>query len=174
MRATVVRDAIRLGIVTWVTRRSIVLQATNALNPPRMGHDRLRKTGPLHAARRTPMSQPIVFISHGKVKDGKLEGLIPLLRDREKRLEAEKPRTLASLAYLGNDGQLTIFHIFADADSFDLHLQGAEERLRGFEEFAESGGLEIYGTPSDMGMSAMGQSVASRKFLAGFLRLTPG
>jgi hypothetical protein len=120
------------------------------------------------------MSQPIVFISHGNVKEGKLEGLIPLLREGEKRLEAEKPRTLASLAYFTNDGQLTIFHIFADADSFDLHLQGAEERLRGLEEFLESPTLEIYGKPSDLALAAMGQSATSGEFLAGFLRLTPG
>lgn len=120
------------------------------------------------------MSQPIVFISHGKVKEGKLEGLVPLLREGEKRLEAEKPRTLASLAYLADDGQMTIFHIFADADSFDLHLQGAEERLRGWEEFAETRGFEIHGKPSDLAMSAMGQSATSGQFLAGFLRLTPG
>ena len=120
------------------------------------------------------MSQPIVFISHGKVKDGKLEGVIPLLRDGEKRLEAEKPRTLASLAYLGPDGEMTIFHIFADADAFDLHLQGAEERLRGWEELAETPGIEIYGKPSDLALEAMGQSATSGEFLAGFLRLTPG
>jgi hypothetical protein len=173
MTATVVRAAIGLIIVTPLRGTSIVLEATNALNPPRMGHDRLRKTGPLHAARRTPMSQPIVFISHGKVKDGKLEGLIPLLHEGEKWLEAEKPRTLASLAYLGDDGEMTIFHIFADADSFDLHLQGAEERARGFEEFAETPVFEIYGKPSDLAMGAMGQSATSGEFLAGFLRLKP-
>jgi len=120
------------------------------------------------------MSQPIVFISHSKIKEGKLEGLVPLLHEGERRLEAEKPRTLASLAYSTKDGQLTIFHIFADADSFDLHLQGAEERLRGWEEFVEAADLEIYGKPSDPALAAMGQSATSGKFLGGFLRLMPG
>ena len=120
------------------------------------------------------MSEPIVFISHSKVKEGKLEGLIPLLREGEKRLEAEKPRTLGSLAYLTNDGTLTIFHLFGDADSFDIHLQGAEERLSGWEEFVEGAEFEIYGKPSDPALAAMGQSATSGKFLGGFLRLMPG
>jgi len=127
------------------------------------------------------MSQPIVFISHSRVKESKLDGLVQLLREAEKRLEAEKPRTLASLAYLTNDAQVTIFHIFADADSFDIHVQGAEERLRGWDEFVETPTLEIYGKPSDLVLEAMGHPATSGaalsgqpEFIGGFLRLNSG
>lgn len=120
------------------------------------------------------MSEPIVFIAHSRVKEGKLDGLVEFLREGYKRLEPEKPHTLASLAYLTNGTELTVFHLFADADSYDVHQEGAEERLRGIDEFLEPGPLEIYGKASDLAMGAMGQSATSGEFLAGFLRLTPG
>jgi len=65
--------------------------------------------------------------------------------------------------------------------SMGLAGQGAEERLRGWEEFVETGGVEIYGKPSDLVLEVMRQSATPGvalsvhpEFLAGFLRLTPG
>jgi hypothetical protein len=46
------------------------------------------------------MSEPIVFISHFRVKEGKLDGYRRLQRDATRALEAEKPRTVAFLSYL--------------------------------------------------------------------------
>ena len=128
------------------------------------------------------MSEPIIFIAHNRVKEGKLDGLVEFLRAGYKRLEAEKPQTLASLAYLTNGSQVTVFHVFADAGSYDLHQQGMEERLRGADEFIESGALEIYGKPSDPALEMMRQGATlagvtlsvQPDYLGGFLRLKSG
>lgn len=54
------------------------------------------------------------------------------------------------LAYVSEDGtRVTIVHVFADADSMDLHVEGAEERTRTAYEFVEPRGFEIYGMPSE-------------------------
>ena len=128
------------------------------------------------------MSEPIVFISHFRVKAGKVEAYKELQRDTAKLLLADKPRTLAYLAYLTESGeQITIVHAFADTESMDLQFQGAFERAKvGFELF-EPDGWEIYGKPSEEVIDAMRQAATASgvtltlqpEYVAGFLRMTP-
>jgi hypothetical protein len=128
------------------------------------------------------MSGPIVFISHFRVKEGKSHGMKQFFREGTKLLQEEKPRTLAFLSYLSEDGtQLTIVHVFADADPMDLHVEGAEERTTGAYEFVEPRGFEIYGMPSDRVLEMFRGAATSEaqvsfqtQHLGGFLRLRPG
>jgi quinol monooxygenase YgiN len=104
---------------------------------------------------------PIVFISHFKVREGKLEGFEDLSRAIQTALEEEKPRTVAYLFYLNDDrSELTIVHLFPDADAMDVHSEGADERAAAAYEFVEPAGWEIYGRPSP---SAWADSSASNK-----------
>lgn len=122
------------------------------------------------------MPEPIVFISHFKVKQGKLDGFKQYFREGASVLEAEKPRTVAFLAYLNEKGtEATIVHVFPDAESMDLHVQGADERSAGAYEFMEPAGFDIYGTPSDhvLGMMREASLALQPQHLGGFLRLTP-
>lgn len=129
------------------------------------------------------MSEPIVFISHLRVKEGKLDAYRHLQRDAARRLQAEKPRTLVFLTYLNAEGtQMTAVHVFADAESMDLHFQGSEERSKTAYEVLEPEGWEIYGSPSDAALETMQQAAASSgvtltvqaEHVAGFLRPTSG
>ena len=129
------------------------------------------------------MSEPIVFISHLRVKEGKLDSLRQFSPVGTKRLETEKPRTLVFLAYLDDSGDRVSFvHVFADAESMDLHFQGAEERSKAAYEFLQPDGWEIYGRPSDDVIVSMRQAAESSgvtlilqsEYLAGFLRPTSG
>jgi hypothetical protein len=129
------------------------------------------------------MSEPIVFISHFRVKAGNVEAYKELQRDTATLLLSQKPRTLVYLAYLTESGdQITIVHAFADAESMDLQFQGALERAKvGFELF-EPDGWEIYGRPSDEVLASMREMAAAfgvtltlqREYVAGFLRVSPG
>jgi quinol monooxygenase YgiN len=129
------------------------------------------------------MSEPIVFISHLRVKEGKLDSLRQLSAVAMKRLETEKPRTLVFLFYLDDSGDRVSFvHVFADAESMDLHFQGAEERSKAAYEFLQPDGWEIYGRPSDDVIESMRQAAESSgvtltlqsQYVAGFLRPTSG
>jgi quinol monooxygenase YgiN len=129
------------------------------------------------------MTQPVVFISHFRVKEGKLDGFRQRSEGTTKSLEAEKPATVAFLTYLSEDGtQLSIVHVFPDAGSMDAHVEGAEERAAAAYEFVEPAGWEIYGRPSDGVLEMMRRSAASAsvplvhhpEHLAGFLRLRAG
>jgi quinol monooxygenase YgiN len=96
------------------------------------------------------MAEPIVFISHFKVKEGKLDGLKQHHQMVVEQIKAEKPGTLAFLHYLNEEGaEYSIIHVFPDADAFDRHTEGAGERAKASFEFIELISREVYGMPSD-------------------------
>jgi hypothetical protein len=128
------------------------------------------------------MPEPIVFISHFRIKEGKLDAFRRWFKEGSKGLEAQKPRTLVFLGYLSEDGsRATIVHVFADAESMDLHVQGAGERSREAYDYLEPDGTEIYGKPSQAVMGMFQQEAPSAvsltvepEHLGGFLRVSPG
>ena len=129
------------------------------------------------------MSEPVVFISHFKVRQGKLDELKRLAGEVERSLREDKPRTAAWLVYLNEDGtRVSFVHCFPDADSMDLHFEGSDERSAAVYEFVEPDGFEIYGRPSDEALEPMRQAAAGSgvslrvlpERVGGFLRLQPG
>ena len=96
------------------------------------------------------MPGPIVFISHNTVKDGKLEGFRNAFGQVAQVLDAEKPGTVVYLAFAADDGsEVSVVHVFPDADAMGQHLQGVEERTGTAVEFIQTKGYEIYGSPSE-------------------------
>jgi quinol monooxygenase YgiN len=131
----------------------------------------------------SPGSEPIVFVSHFRVKDGTGAGFQETVRKVVAQMRAEKLRTLAFLIYLDENGRTaSIVHVFADAHSMDLHFAGAEQRSSAAYEHIVPTGWEIYGRPSDGVVETMRREAASaevklilqHEFQAGFLRLGPG
>jgi len=107
------------------------------------------------------MSEPVVFISHFTVKEGKLDHLKRLAGEVERSLRDDKPGTLAWLVYVDADGtKVSFVHCFPDADAMDLHFEGSDERTAAVYEFVEPAGFEIYGRPSDQALETMQQAAA--------------
>jgi hypothetical protein len=128
------------------------------------------------------MSEPVVFISHFKVKEGMLDELKRLSADVMSRLRSEKPRTVVFLAYLDEQGtEISFLHAFPDAESMDLHFEGVDERVAAAYQYLEPRGWEIYGRPNEGAMERMRQGAAEAgvtltvlpDHLGGFLRLQP-
>lgn len=108
------------------------------------------------------MTEPIVFISHFRVKAGQLDALRVFLQEGAAELQAGKPRTVAFLAYIDEAGtQASIVHVFPDADAMDLHFEGAEERSRAAYEFLEPSAWEIYGAPSAAALGLMREGASA-------------
>ena len=129
------------------------------------------------------MSEPIVFISHFRIKAGKLDAFKSLASETTKGLHGAKPRTLIFLSYVDEErGVITFIHVFGDADSMDIHFEGADERARAAYEFMEPAGWEIFGLPSPGTLERMQQAAASAgvtltvasDYVAGFLRASSG
>ena len=129
------------------------------------------------------MSEPIAFISHFQVKEGKLDALKSLNREAVTDLYSTKPQTLVWLSYLDDAGEtVTFVHLFADADSMDRHFEGAAERATTAYEYLVPLGWEIYGSPSAAVTEAMGRTAESfgvplthhPRFMSGFLQPSAG
>jgi hypothetical protein len=129
------------------------------------------------------MSEPIVFISHFRIKEGRFDALKQRALDTGDDLRSEKPRTILFLSYVDEDrSTISFVHAFADADAMDLHIEGAGERSRAAFEFIEPIAWEIYGSPSTAALETMRQTATASgatlsvqpEYLAGFLRLSSG
>ncbi len=124
------------------------------------------------------MSEPIVFISRNKIKEGKADEFRAHYQDSIPPIMASKPGTLAQLAY-GNEGvtEVTVVRLFPSADALDHQIQGADERSKKTYEFIEPISIEIFGAPSPATLERMkkiagsGVSVKiSPSYLGGFIR----
>src|SRR5215213_2202759 len=134
------------------------------------------------------MPEPIVFISHFRIKDGSRQAYEELAREVTPKLEAQKPATLVFLSYENEVGnRLSIIHAFPDADGMDRHFEGAAERgaaERGAAamEFLEPAGWDIYGEPNPTVLEQMRQLAAranvpltvDSRYVGGFLRAARG
>ena len=128
------------------------------------------------------MSEPVVFISHFGIKEGTLDDLRRLSEEVIEQLSEDKPRTVLYLAYVDDEGtRVSFLHAFPDAESMDLHFEGADERANAAYQYLEPRGWEIYGRPSDNAMGSMRQAATGAgvpltvlpDHLGGFLRLEP-
>lgn len=125
------------------------------------------------------MNEPIVFISHFTVIEGRLEDYRQLQVDIAEQLRREKPRTLAYVNYLDEGGsRMTAIHVFANPDAMDIHFEGSEGRSVRALEVLVPAGWEIYGRPSADVIDAMRAAATAAEvpltlngeFVAGFLR----
>jgi hypothetical protein len=137
----------------------------------------------LAAYQEAPLTDPIVFISTHRIKEGKLDDFKRFSIEMTPLIEAGKPNTVFFQSYLNQAGsEVTIIHVFPDADSMDSHFQGADDRSARAYEFIQPVRFEIYGTPSAQALSTMQQMTASlgapltvkSQPLTGFIRLGYG
>lgn len=128
------------------------------------------------------MSEAIVFISTHRIKEGKLEEFKEFSRKMMPLIEEGKPNTVFFQSYLNEEGtELTIIHVFPDADAMDLHFEGADDRSGKAYEFIQPERFEIYGPASDNVIASMTRQAApgigltfKPENLAGFIRLQSG
>ena len=128
------------------------------------------------------MSEPIVFISRNRIKDGMLDDFQKHYHDSIPPIEAGKPGTLAQLAYLNEDStQVDIVRLFTSQEAFDHQLQGADERSKITYKLIEPTSIEIYGTPSSFTIERMNKIAGSGidvriypHFIGGFIRPNSG
>ena len=126
-------------------------------------------------------SEPIVFISHQRVKEGKLEGYKQYYRQVAEQAKANKPGTVAHLAYHNEEGsELSIIHIFPNAEAMELHMRGVDELAKKAYEYVEILSFEIYGQPTEAVLERMIQIVGSGiavnirpQLIGGYIRFNP-
>ena len=105
------------------------------------------------------MSGPIIFISHSKVKQGKLEAYQRAAADAVELVESEEPRMIAFNCYASADGtDVSTVQVHPDAESLDFHMKIFFESLRE-KAFAtlDSYEISVYGASSDAALETLHQ-----------------
>ncbi len=128
------------------------------------------------------MTDPILFISHNRIKEGMFENISLHYQASVAAVEANKPGTLVQLAYSNEDGtEMTIVRLFPNANALDQQLQGADERSKTTYQFIEPTSFEIYGTPNsyalEMFKKVAGSGIAVSvhpQYMGGFIRPKAG
>ncbi len=106
------------------------------------------------------MSDPIVFISHSKLKEGNVEAFRELSEEVFSAMEAEKPGTVLHYGYLNEEAsEIHFVHVFPNADAMDAHMVGAAERVGKADEFIETFEFEIYGAPNEETLAMLRQAL---------------
>ena len=102
------------------------------------------------------MSEPIIFIAHQKIKQGKVNDYKKVYQEVGEWMEVNKPQTAAHIAYVSEDGtEASVVHIFPDIEAMEKHMQNlGDVGVKAFT-LMEIVGFDVYGTPSKMVMDSM-------------------
>jgi hypothetical protein len=128
------------------------------------------------------LKSPIVFVSRNTIKPGMGAAFRDHYLASLPRTEAEKPDTIAQLAYLNDDAtEVVIVRLFPGAAELDQQLQGADERSRLTYTFISPVAVELYGSPNPYAIEMLNkvagsgvQVTVNPDYIGGFLaRQTP-
>ena len=94
------------------------------------------------------MSQPFVFVSKHRVKDGAIADLEERSTAFARFVADREPWTIGFRLFLSADGsELTHVQVQPDAERMDLHMQLARDHIGAALELAETTSIEVYGQP---------------------------
>lgn len=129
------------------------------------------------------MSGPLIFISHSKVKPGKLAEYQEHVSEAADLVESNEPRMIAFNSYASEDGtDVSTVQVHPDAESLDVHMKIFTENLqaKAFDAL-DSSEVNVYGEPSESARQQLEQMAAMTGIRvrilparqAGFLRPQP-
>ena len=128
------------------------------------------------------MSEPIVFISNLRIKEGKVEEYKRFTRETTAWIKANRPRTVAILEYTSEDGtEASVVIVFPDAEAMEAHMLGLGELPNKAREYVEVASLQIYGKPNETTLETMKMIADSGvtfnikpQAIGGYMRLESG
>jgi hypothetical protein len=124
--------------------------------------------------------EPITYIDHSEVREGKLENLKTAISELVKLVEANEPRLIAYNAYLTGGGKrMTVVHVHHDSASLKFHMKVAGPAFPKFAQFIKLTAIDIYGELDDDLLKQLQDearmlgsgTVTVHKLHAGFFRL---
>src|SRR5438876_974175 len=96
------------------------------------------------------MSEPIVYVDHSDVREGKLEELKGSLKELADFVETNEPQILSYTVYLNEDQtRITVMHLHRDAPSLAFHMDVGGEVFPRFAELVNLRSIDVYGAVTD-------------------------
>jgi hypothetical protein len=129
----------------------------------------------------TNASEPIVYIDHSDIKDGKLEELKAGIRRLVDFLETREPQLITYGFYVDEEAsRMTVVAVHPDSASLEFHVEIGGPEFRKLADFISLTAIEVYGRPSEKALEQVrlkaaalgdGGSVVSIGRFAGFTHL---
>lgn len=118
---------------------------------------------------------PFIFVSTHTVKEGKLDDVPAATEEFISFVEANEPRVLGMHAYLDEESRkLTLVQIHPDAESMELHLQVAADRIHQAFELVDNDSVDVYGRPGPIAQRVLDQLRGEGVAVAVEAPLAPG
>ena len=107
------------------------------------------------------MSEPIVYVSTWKIKEGKFDAYARFHERLVKTVRDLEPRVATFLAFANEAGtEVTGIHVFSDADALDRHMGVLAEQMGVLAEdlgvvtdLLGPGHIDVYGTRSERALA---------------------
>jgi len=107
------------------------------------------------------MSEPIIYVDHSEIIDGKLKDLEIAVEDLVELFRLMEPRLIAYNIYFNEDKKrMTILHVHSDTKSLELHLMTFAPRSPKFKELIRLKSIDIYGPVSGKVLDQINQKAA--------------
>jgi len=129
------------------------------------------------------VSEPIVYIDHSDIRDGKLEELKAGIRHVVDFLETREPQLISYGFHIDEEAsRMTVVAVHPDSASLELHIEIGGPEFRKLADFISLTAIEVYGRPSEKALEQVrlkaaalgdGGSVVSIGRFAGFTHLAP-
>ncbi len=95
-------------------------------------------------------SEPIIYVDHSEIREGKLEQLKTAMKELAEFVEANEPQLVAYNVYFTEDrNRMTVVHVHRDSPSLELHMKVAGPLFPKFADFVKLLTIDVYGKPSD-------------------------
>lgn len=96
------------------------------------------------------MADPIIYIDHSEVREGKLRELREAIKDLVALVRANEPGILSYSVYFTEDStRMTIIHLHEDPASLAFHMKVAGPAFPKFAGFIRMLSIDIYGDPGE-------------------------
>jgi hypothetical protein len=126
-------------------------------------------------------SNPIVYIDHSEIRDGRVAELKVGIRRLVEFIESREPQLVAYAFYLDERAaQMTVVAVHPDSASLELHLETGGPEFRNLADMITLQEVVVYGSPSPRALAMLqqkanalgGASVSVHERFAGFAHIT--
>ena len=108
------------------------------------------------------MTEPILFISRWRIRQGERTAFEAMFGQVLGLIATTKPRTALFAAYVNEaDEELRIVHAFPDAAAMTDHLEGSQNRSESVQRVIEFLGFEVYGDAPEVAVDQLRRETAS-------------
>ena len=125
-------------------------------------------------------SEPVIYIDHSEVREGKLDELKAAIEELAELVKTKEPRIIAYDVYFSESGnRMTVIHIHPDSASLEFHMKIAGPAFAGFVEYVRLLTINVYGNLDDGLLEQLRKkaqmlgngTVTTHKLHTGFIRI---